>query len=148
MPFKLMQWRGTVPSGLNVRQTCSSFDIFATAQANAKVLRHRIRSRRRLNPFVTGETPVSRNENALLATGWQDCDTPGDLEVGFRMEVEDSPANAKWELCNLVDDLSKQSTSPNRTPRLNRIWWNCGKSEGEWRATILVTKRQRMNKTR
>ena len=125
VPF-MLQWKGTIPEGQVYTKPVSSFDIYATAAANAKgVTTPKQIEGVDLLPFLTGEDNGRPHQTFYWRQGGKAGLRHGDWKL-VRMGGRKAPGKARWELYNLSKDLSEQTdlaeSHPERVAELLNLW--------------------------
>jgi len=124
VPF-MVQWKGKVPAGKVYDKPVSSFDIYATAAAQANVKAPKAVEGVDLLPYLTGENEAAPHKTlfwrqggktALRHENWKLVNMGGRKKAG-------KPA---WELYDLSKDISEEinlaQTDPDRLSELVKIW--------------------------
>lgn len=125
VPF-MLQWKGTIPEGQVYTKPVSSFDIYATAAANAKgVTTPKQIEGVDLLPFLTGQDNGRPHQTFYWRQGGKAGLRHGDWKL-VRMGGRKAPGKARWELYNLSKDLSEQTdlaeSHPERLAELLNLW--------------------------
>ena len=125
VPF-VMQWKGTIPPGQVYENPISSFDIFATAAANAEhVTAPKQLEGADLIPYLTGEKEGRPHETLYWRQGGKAGLRHGDWKI-VRMGKRNEFGKSKWELYDLSKDISEENnlaqSNPERLKELIRIW--------------------------
>jgi arylsulfatase B len=125
VPF-VMQWKGTIPPGQVYENPISSFDIFATAAANAEhVTAPKQLEGADLIPYLTGEKEGSPHETLYWRQGGKAGLRHGDWKI-VRMGKRNEFGKSKWELYDLSKDISEENnlaqSNPERLKELIGIW--------------------------
>ena len=125
VPF-VMQWKGTIPPGQVFTKPVSSFDIFATAAANAKhVTAPEQVEGVDLVPYLTGRKEGRPHETLYWRQGGKAGLRHGDWKI-VRMGKRKEFGPSKWELYDLSQDISEENnlaqSNPEQLEELIRIW--------------------------
>ena len=125
VPF-VMQWKGTIPPGQVFTKPVSSFDIFATAAANAKhVTAPEQVEGVDLVPYLTGKKEGRPHETLYWRQGGKAGLRHGDWKI-VRMGKRKEFGPSKWELYDLSQDISEENnlaqSNPEQLEELIRIW--------------------------
>lgn len=125
VPF-VMQWKGTIPPGQVYTNPISSFDIFATAAANAEhVTTPKQVEGVDLVPYLTGAKKGRPHETLYWRQGGKAGLRHGDWKI-VRMGKRNEFGNSKWELYDLSKDLSEETnlaqSNPEKLAELVEIW--------------------------
>ena len=125
VPF-VMQWKGTIPPGQVFTQPISSFDIFATAAANAEhVTAPQQVEGEDLVPYLTGEKAGRPHETLYWRQGGKAGLRHGDWKI-VRMGKRNEFGPSKWELYDLSEDISEENnlaqSNPAQLEELIKIW--------------------------
>jgi arylsulfatase B len=136
VPFA-MQWKGTIPPGQVFTKPVSSFDIFATAAANAEhVTAPEQVEGVDLVPYLTGTKEGRPHETLYWRQGGKAGLRHGDWKI-VRMGKRNDFGSSKWELYDLSQDISEEvnlaESNPERLEELVRIW---EKLNGEMREPL------------
>ena len=125
VPF-VMQWKGTDPPGQVFTKPISSFDIFATAAANAEhVTAPEQVEGVDLVPYLTGEKTGRPHETLYWRQGGKAGLRHGDWKI-VRMGRRNEFGPSKWELYDLSEDISEEKnlaqSNPEQLEELIKIW--------------------------
>ena len=125
VPF-MVQWKGTIPEGQVYKKPVSSFDIYATAAANAEgVTTPKQIEGVDLLPFLTGQDNGTPHQTFYWRQGGKAGLRHGDWKL-VRMGGRKAPGKARWELYDLSNDLSEQTdlaeSHPERLAELLNLW--------------------------
>lgn len=124
VPF-MVQWKGAIPAGKVYDNPVSSLDIYATAAANAKAKAPKNIEGVNLIPFLTGENSGRPHETLFWRQGGKAGLRHGDLKL-VRMGGRKDVGKAKWELYDLLKDLSEETnlaqSNPEKLAELIAIW--------------------------
>lgn len=125
VPF-VMQWKGTIPPGQVFTKPVSSFDIFATAAANAKhVTAPEQVEGVDLVPYLTGKKEGRPHETLYWRQGGKAGLRHGDWKI-VRMGKRKEFGPSKWELYDLSQDISEENnlaqSNPEQLEELIKIW--------------------------
>lgn len=125
VPF-VMQWKGAIPPGQVFTKPVSSFDIFATAAANAKhVTAPEQVEGVDLVPYLTGKKEGRPHETLYWRQGGKAGLRHGDWKI-VRMGKRKEFGPSKWELYDLSQDISEENnlaqSNPEQLEELIKIW--------------------------
>lgn len=125
VPF-VMQWKGTIPPGQVYTKPVSSFDIFATAAANAEhVTAPEQVEGVDLVPYLTGKKEGRPHETLYWRQGGKAGLRHGDWKI-VRMGRRNDFGKSKWELFDLSKDISEENnlaaSNPEQLDELIKIW--------------------------
>jgi arylsulfatase A-like enzyme len=121
----MLQWKGKVPAGKVYEKPVSSFDIYATATANANVKAPAKVEGVNLLPYISGEKTTAPHKTLFWRQGGKTAIRHGDWKL-MRMGKRFDAGNAKWELYDLANDISEETnlatTSPKKLAELIAVW--------------------------